>query len=105
MKEKKQNEELQSRREFFKEAAKKALPVIGTIALISSPVIAKAAETPMGCGGMGLDCRYTCQGGCKGGCQGSCTGSCSGGCLTTCYSACANDCSGTCKGNCYGQSY
>lgn len=29
MEEKKKNEELQNRREFFKEAAKKALPILG----------------------------------------------------------------------------
>ena len=50
MEEKKQKEELQSRREFFKQAAKKALPVIGAIALASTPIIANAAEKePMGC--------------------------------------------------------
>ena len=36
MKTKNENEELQSRREFFKSAAKKALPVIGAIALALS---------------------------------------------------------------------
>ncbi|MBP5535462.1 MAG: hypothetical protein J6X62_01580 [Bacteroidales bacterium] len=39
MEEKKQNEEFKSRREFFKEAAKKALPIIGAIALASSTLL------------------------------------------------------------------
>lgn len=41
---KQKNEELKSRREFFKEAAKKALPVLGAIALAGSPIIAQAAK-------------------------------------------------------------
>ena len=90
MKEKKQNEELQSRREFFKNAAKKALPVIGAIALVSSPIIAKAAETePMGC-----------QFGCSDGCYTSCDGSCRGGCMG-CSGTCTGGCNGSCMGGCY----
>lgn len=103
MKEKNQNEELQSRREFFKVAAKKALPLIGAIALASSPVLVKAAESErMGCG-MGFDCTYTCQGSCKDGCKGDCKGSCKYGCNTRCVRACMDDCAGTCKYSCYYQ--
>ena len=93
MEEKKQNEEFQSRREFFKEAAKKALPIIGAIALASSPIIAQAAENePMGCyvgceGGCYGSCSGTCQGGCMG-CSGTCTGGCNGGCMGGCYMSC-----------------
>ena len=96
MKEKKQNEELQSRREFFKQAAKKALPVIGAIALASSPIIAQAAEkTTMGCTGT---CYGMCVGSCKG-CQNTCSGTCKHactGCQYTCSGTCKNSCSGTC---------
>ena len=42
---KNKNEELQSRREFFKKAAKGALPILGAIILASNPVLAKAGET------------------------------------------------------------
>ena len=52
MKEKKKNEELQNRREFFKNKKKKALPIIGAIALSNTPVLAHAMEEdaePSGC--------------------------------------------------------
>jgi CXXX repeat radical SAM target protein len=90
MEEKKQNEELQSRREFFKQAAKKALPVLGAIALMSSPIIAQAAEKdPMGCTGTCYGaCRNACKG-CSTTCEGSCKHSCTG-CSTTCYGGCKN---------------
>lgn len=94
MEEKKQNEELQSRREFFKNAARKALPVIGVIALASSPILAQAAETPMGCQ---TSCYNTCNG-CTG-CSSRCKDGCSG-CGTVCYQGCAVGCTGGCTGNC-----
>lgn len=50
MKEKKNKEELQSRREFFKKVAKGALPILGAIVLADTPAIVRAAEkVPMGC--------------------------------------------------------
>lgn len=51
MEKNKQNEELQSRREFFKKAAKSALPILGAVVLASAPGIANAAESAaeMGC--------------------------------------------------------
>ena len=96
MDKKMKNEELQSRREFFKKAAKGALPILGAILLASVPVIADAAESkaPMGCTG-------TCYGGCYGGCKGcstTCTGTCSHGCKG-CYTTCTGGCSHyACKG-------
>ncbi len=88
MKKNKNNEELQSRREFFKKAAKGALPILGAIVLANAPVIAQAAEkAPMGCTGT---CYGLCYGGCKG-CSTTCTGTCSHGC---------RGCSTTCTGGC-----
>lgn len=90
MKNNKENEELQSRREFFKEAAKKALPIIGLIAFAKSPIIAQATtKVPMGC----MD------GSCSGGCKGTCDSTCKGGC-TGCDGTCKGGCDGSCKGNC-----
>lgn len=79
----KKNEELQSRREFFKRAAKGALPILGAALLANVPMISQAAESsdPMGCGGY---CRGTCRGGCTGTCGGSCRGTCATGCKTSC---------------------
>ena len=85
MDKKERNEEIQSRREFFKNAAKGALPILGAILLANAPVIARAAdaEAPMGCTG-------TCTGACYGSCK---------GCSTTCSHGCKG-CSTTCTGGC-----
>ena len=49
MKKNEKNEELQSRREFFKKAAKGALPILGAIVLANAPAVINAAENaPMG---------------------------------------------------------
>ncbi|MCD8291832.1 MAG: Cys-Xaa-Xaa-Xaa repeat radical SAM target protein [Prevotella sp.] len=77
MKNNKKNEELQSRREFFKKAAKATLPVIGAIALMSIPTASKAIS--MGCSNDA--CTGTCMGTCKGTCE-----SCSHGCAVSCMS-------------------
>ncbi len=91
---KKQNEEIQSRRDFFKKTVKSALPILGAVLLANAPTIVKAAESeidPMGCG-------YTCSGSCKNACT-SCKYDCSGSCKNTC-TGCKYECSGSCKGGC-----
>ena len=76
----KKNEGLQSRREFFKSAAKAALPVIGAVALASLPILKVEAAT--GCYGSG--CLYECDGSCNDSCYGSCKGSCNAQCTYGC---------------------
>ena len=78
----KKNEELQSRREFFKKAAKGALPIIAAVALANAPQLAKAAET-MGCGGS---------------CRAHCTAYCANTCNASCYHGCRSGCGATSKG-------
>lgn len=73
----KKNEELQSRREFFKSAAKAVLPVIGAVVLANLPNVA-SAEPQYGWG---------CSSACKGSCSGKCT-SCTGGCYGSCMGSC-----------------
>lgn len=90
MEKKNQNEELQSRREFFKKAAKSALPILGVIVLASTPLLSKAETISTGCNG---SCTDICQNSCSGGCYRSCVGSCSGGCNKSCQ--------GQCYGSCY----
>ena len=86
MEKKKSNEELQTRREFFKKAAKGALPILAAVALAGAPNILKAAEeAPMGC---------------KSGCYGTCAGSCSTSCRFTCSTACRGNCSTQCRSGC-----
>lgn len=87
------NEELQSRREFFKKAAKVALPVVGAVVMASLPQITNAAEAPMGCtAGCANYCLYACKG-----CQSTCSGQC--------YQSCLGSCSGSCSGSCKGSSH
>ena len=89
------NEELQSRREFFKKAAKGALPILGAIVLAGTPTIAKAvSEAPMGC-------QYSCTAWCADNCSGKCQGSCT----TACSRGCSNYCNGGCSTTCRGVSY
>jgi len=78
MKKELNNDELQSRREFFKKAAKAALPVVGAVVLASLP-IAKSEATNC----WGAACTTNCEGSCKNGCQG-CSDSCYGSCMGSC---------------------
>ena len=92
-----ENKDLQGRREFFKQAAKKALPILGAVALMSNPVIAKAVEKePMGCN---TACSYGCTG-CYGDCYGSCNDKCQGTCKGDCLGSCKGTCSDVCRTNC-----
>ena len=82
MEKNKKNEELQSRREFFKKAAKGALPILGAIVLAGSPIITNAVARES------MSCENSCSGGCTGGCKGSCSNACTGGCTYTCSGSC-----------------
>lgn len=95
-KEKKQ-EELQTRREFFKKAAKSMLPVLGAIALANVPLLSHAMEegkTPDDCNG---SCSWGCGRSCSSSCSSSCSGYCTGGCKGSCMQSCSGSCSGSCK--------
>ena len=79
---KKENDEIQSRRDFFKKAAKAALPIL---AIVTLPSILTSCEpdddgvtsgSSSGCG--------KCNGSCSGGCDATCRYKCSGGCKTGC---------------------
>lgn len=96
MDKKERNEEIQSRREFFKNAAKGALPILGAVLLAQVPAVAKATEIPMGCSsGCYKTCSNTCEGTCAGGCRDRCSG-----CGTACSKGCSSSCTGGCKGSC-----
>ena len=102
MENKKKNEELQSRRDFFKKAANSVLPIVGAVVLSGIPQIMKAEETPMGC-------RYGCSGSCLESCYSTCyqycSSSCKGSCKYTCMGNCRHTCTGTYYGGCYGMEY
>lgn len=95
MEDKKKNEELQSRREFFKKAAKSVLPILGAVVLASNPILSKAEELedPSGC-------QWGCSSGCKGGCGRACSTGCTNSCAGSCSGACKGGCTGNCKGSC-----
>lgn len=78
---KNKNEELQSRRDFFKKAARGALPILGAVVLSSMPNVIKAAEeSPMGCA----------KSSCYQQCADTCRNYCNGTCVTTCKNLCKN---------------
>ena len=95
---KKENDEVQSRRDFFKKAAKAALPIIGALVFANSPIMANTSKIVMGCSGY---CSNTCKGSCQSGCTGSCTNNCTQSCGTTCSGVCLGKCDGTCMSSCY----
>lgn len=90
MSNKKQNEELQSRREFFKKAAKAALPVVGAVVLSSLPIRVDAHSS--------TSCEKQCAGSCGAACT-SCWTGCTG-CKAACRTSCEGDCRGGCKTGC-----
>lgn len=80
MEKKERNEEIQSRREFFKKTVKGALPILG-ISLFGSAILTSCDPEDDG-PGYGCSCSNTCSGSCDGDCSGSCDG-CSGSCSST----------------------
>ena len=108
MEKNKKKDELQSRRQFFKKAAKGALPILGALALIQIPVLSKAQESnvAMGCSVNSCSggCASSCYRGCSGGCNTGCYGRCKGGC-DSCTGSCQGYCISTCRGGCYGSSH
>lgn len=98
MEKKNRNEELQSRREFFKKAAKGVLPILGATLLANTPLLVKATEEdPMGCN---YSCSYSCSNSCRGNCAGGCKGGCGGACSYSCQNTCKGSCEGSCRGGC-----
>lgn len=88
----KKNEELQSRREFFKKAAKGALPILGAVLLANVPVVSNAVQKiPMNCE---YSCSALCADNCSGRCKGTCTSACSRGCSNYCNASCSTTCRG-----------
>lgn len=79
-----ENKDLQGRRDFFKEAAKKALPLFA-VALIGSSFLSSCSKVT-GCGNScSGSCDKSCSGDCEGGCSGDCDNSCHDACMYGCY--------------------
>lgn len=107
-------EELQTRRQFFKKASQKVLPMIG--AFIAAPTIISTTLTSCSCDGCEAACMDDCQSTCGFDCANSCSSSsynssiedddcannCSSSCKSTCSTACDSTCKETCKSTCEG---
>lgn len=79
------NEEIQNRREFFKNAAKKALPLFA-VALLGTGVLSSCTKDKDSASGSSSGCGHSC----SGSCEGDCAGDCDDGCWTACISACVH---------------
>lgn len=88
---KENSEELQSRRSFFKKAAKSALPILGAIALANVPLIASTNSTAA------TGCVDGCYASCLTGCVTACKGGCKAHCMDNCYASCNTSCSAICR--------
>ena len=77
MKKSNSNEEILSRREFFKKAAKTALPIFGAIVAGSILSSCEPYEGTISCS----DCSGTCDGGCSGDCWRACHDECASSCV------------------------
>lgn len=96
---KNKNDELQSRRDFFKKAAKGVLPILGAVVLANIPSFVKATKPQKT--GCESSCYNTCAGRCTDSCSG-CGGVCQTGCMNTCKGYCSRTCTGTCSTSCSG---
>lgn len=83
----KRNEELQSRRDFFRNASKAVLPVLGAVVLLNFPNQTISASD---CSG------NSCTAQCKNSCEAYCAVSCKDGCKIYCKGCCANSCDSLC---------
>ena len=86
---KENKKELLHRREFFKKAAKKSLPIVAAIV---------APSLFVSCGDDGED--VTGCSDCSGTCASDCSSSCVGQSYTSTCSSCANNCTGSCDTSC-----
>jgi len=88
MKQTKKNEELQSRREFFKNAAKSTLPILAVAAFGPALLSCEKDDDDDDDGGCKKGCSGSCEGSCAGGCGGGCSGDCDDGCTADCWNGC-----------------
>lgn len=89
--------DLFSRRQFFKKSLKKILPVIGGVVLGALHLEKAEGKTPTNCI---YGCAYACMTSCSGACDFTCLGDCHAGCKTSCYLGCKTMCTETCRGGC-----
>lgn len=98
---KKNNVELQTRREFFKGAVTKVIPIIAGMTIACTPIV-KAAQARNNCSTCGHSCYSNCMDSCEGSCYRNCGSGCVSSCFKNCESSCTARCTGNCKGDCMG---
>ena len=101
MNKKKTKEELQSRRGFFKKAAKGVLPIIAGVSLSSCEAFMSSLSYHLANssgGGSSYSSSSISGGSSENGCGYTCSGGCSGGCDGTCLWGCETTCKGSCEG-------
>ncbi len=110
---------LQNRRDFFKEASEKMLPVLGLAILVPTPFFTSCRKDPScaecssscssscsesstnsGCSSCSTGCSSSCGEACSSGCGSSCAEACSRSCGEACSSNCSNECANECSSNC-----
>lgn len=99
MQPKKKNNEMLSRREFFKTAVQKTLPFMAALSLPSFILSCGGDDpinTPEGC----TDCTNSCLDSCSKVCSESCENGNNSTSCTDCGAGCENTCSGECANNC-----
>lgn len=101
MKNNKNNAELQSRRQFFKKAAKATLPILAVAVL--GPTLLTSCDPDDPDEGNNYGSSSSCKNGCSGTCSNSCSGGCSSGCSGSCDSGCEGSCGDSCSANCHWQ--
>ena len=110
------NDELKTRREFFRKVASVALPLLST-SFVSCGVLqdsilnALGGESSSGSsyvsydsggysgGGTTSGCSWGCVGVCQQTCTLNCASNCTNGCKTSCTGSCKSSCSGSCRGS------
>lgn len=95
------NEEILSRRGFFKKAAKGTLPMIALIGFGSVQTLFTSQVAAQGCQDCTGACRNDCTSACRDNCVGDCRDNCKGDCRDNCKGDCRNDCTSACRSNCY----
>lgn len=90
MKKKQRNEEILSRRKFFKNVVNGVLPILGAVVLSQIPVVSNAHESKIEMG-----CNTGCRGGCRTLCEEGCSHSCNGSCKNSCDTRCNDSCKGS----------
>ena len=92
------SKEFLSRREFFRRAISKSLPILGV--LVAPSIISCNPDEPLPENVSCTDCSGSCKGSSSGGGCSDCHGSCLNTCSKECSDACSKDCAGYCTTSC-----